>query len=80
MNTPGAGIEIKPGDDLSALAWVNGELKRSLEAAHKALRRYLKEAEAAYALSRETDILEKCLTRLNSGGFNETIQSAAQSR
>ena len=46
MNTPGAGIEIKPGDDLSALAWVNGELRRSLEAAHKALRRYLKEAEA----------------------------------
>ncbi|MBK6472852.1 MAG: Hpt domain-containing protein [Betaproteobacteria bacterium] len=34
-------------DDLSALAWVNGELRRSLEAAHKALRRYLKEAEVA---------------------------------
>ncbi|MDP2007308.1 MAG: Hpt domain-containing protein [Rubrivivax sp.] len=47
MNTAGAGIEIKAGDDLSALAWVNGELRRTLEAAHKALRRYLKEAEAA---------------------------------
>ena len=35
------------GDDLSALAWVHGELRRSLEAAHKALRRYLKEVEAA---------------------------------
>jgi len=34
-------------DDLSALAWVNGELRRSLEAANKALRRFLKEAEAA---------------------------------
>ena len=34
-------------DDLSALAWVHGELRRSLEAANKALRRYLKEAEAA---------------------------------
>ena len=34
------------GDDLSALAWVYGELRRSLEAAHKALRRYLKDAEA----------------------------------
>jgi chemosensory pili system protein ChpA (sensor histidine kinase/response regulator) len=33
------------GDDLSALAWVNSELRRSLETAHKALRRYLKEAE-----------------------------------
>ena len=33
-------------DDLSALAWVQGELRRSLENAHKSLRRYLKEAEA----------------------------------
>jgi chemosensory pili system protein ChpA (sensor histidine kinase/response regulator) len=40
-NTPGT-----TGDDLSALAWVHGELRRSLEAANRALRRYLKEAEA----------------------------------
>ena len=33
-------------DDLSALAWVQDELRRSLETAHKAMRRYLKEAEA----------------------------------
>ena len=33
-------------DDLSALAWVHEELRRSLEAAHKALRRFVKEAEA----------------------------------
>jgi len=33
-------------DDLSALAWVHDELRRSLEGAHKAMRRYLKEAEA----------------------------------
>ena len=33
-------------DDLSALAWVQDELRRSLESAHKAMRRYLKEAEA----------------------------------
>jgi chemosensory pili system protein ChpA (sensor histidine kinase/response regulator) len=33
-------------EDLSALAWVHDELRRSLETAHKALRRYLKEAEA----------------------------------
>jgi chemosensory pili system protein ChpA (sensor histidine kinase/response regulator) len=32
--------------DLSALAWVHDELRRTLEAAHKSLRRYLKEAEA----------------------------------
>ena len=34
-------------DDLSALAWVHDELRRSLESAHKSMRRYLKEAEAA---------------------------------
>jgi chemosensory pili system protein ChpA (sensor histidine kinase/response regulator) len=33
-------------EDLSALAWVHDELRRSLEAAHKSLRRYLKDAEA----------------------------------
>ncbi len=33
-------------DDLSALAWVAGELQRSLDAAHKSLRRFLKEAQA----------------------------------
>jgi chemosensory pili system protein ChpA (sensor histidine kinase/response regulator) len=33
-------------EDLSALAWVHDELRRSLETAHKSLRRYLKEAEA----------------------------------
>jgi len=33
-------------DDLSALAWVHDELRRSLEAAHKALRRFVKETEA----------------------------------
>jgi chemosensory pili system protein ChpA (sensor histidine kinase/response regulator) len=32
-------------DDLSTLAWVHDELRRSLESAHKSLRRYLKEAE-----------------------------------
>ncbi|MDH5328751.1 MAG: Hpt domain-containing protein [Aquincola sp.] len=33
-------------EDLSALAWVHDELRRSLEMAHKSMRRYLKEAEA----------------------------------
>ncbi len=33
-------------DDLSALAWVQDELRRSLEAAHKSMRRYLREADA----------------------------------
>ena len=30
-------------DPLSALSWVQDELRRSLETAHKALRRYLNE-------------------------------------
>jgi chemosensory pili system protein ChpA (sensor histidine kinase/response regulator) len=32
--------------DLSTVAWVQGELRRSLEAAHKAMRRFVKEADA----------------------------------
>ncbi|MFO1326968.1 MAG: Hpt domain-containing protein [Rubrivivax sp.] len=36
-----------PTDDLSALAWVQNELRRSLDTAHKSLRRYLKESEVA---------------------------------
>ncbi|MDP4301686.1 hybrid sensor histidine kinase/response regulator [Leptothrix discophora] len=36
-----------PADDLSALAWVLEELRKSLEQAHKGLRRYLREAEAS---------------------------------
>jgi len=34
------------GDDLSAIAWVQEELRRSLDAAHKSLRRFLKDSEA----------------------------------
>ncbi len=36
---------VRPGDDLSAIAWVHEELRRSLDAAHKSLRRFLKDAE-----------------------------------
>ena len=43
----GAAAGAPGGDDLSTLSWVQAELRRSLDAAHKALRRYLKEAEAA---------------------------------
>jgi chemosensory pili system protein ChpA (sensor histidine kinase/response regulator) len=38
--------DTEPVDDLSTLSWVHDELRRSLEAAHKALRRCLKEASA----------------------------------
>ena len=42
-NDPAGPIVV--GDDLSALSWVQDELRRSLELANKALRRYLKEQE-----------------------------------
>ena len=42
--TPDTGVA--GGDDLSALAWVHGELRRSLENAHKALRRYVRESDS----------------------------------
>ena len=38
-----------PGDDLSALAWVQDELRRSLDAAHKSLRRFVKDTETLAA-------------------------------
>ena len=41
---PGAGAA--DADDLSPLAWVYGELRRSLETANRALRRYRREADA----------------------------------
>ena len=47
MDAENAAFNEQPGDDLSALAWVHGELRRSLETAHKSLRRYLKDAESA---------------------------------
>jgi chemosensory pili system protein ChpA (sensor histidine kinase/response regulator) len=45
-------VPVPSSTDLSALAWVHDELRRTLEAAHKALRRFLKEVEAA----RESDL------------------------
>jgi chemosensory pili system protein ChpA (sensor histidine kinase/response regulator) len=44
--SPAVGGGLPDGDDLSALTWVYAELRRSLETAHKSLRRFLKEAEA----------------------------------
>ncbi len=44
MHTPTR--DIDSSTDLSALAWVHDELRRSLDAAHKSLRRFVKESEA----------------------------------
>ncbi|HET9645180.1 MAG TPA: hybrid sensor histidine kinase/response regulator, partial [Burkholderiaceae bacterium] len=48
-------------DDLSALAWVHEELRKSLDAAHKALRRYQREAEA---LQSDVDALDPGVLRV----------------
>jgi len=40
--------QIDTLDDVSALAWVQDELRKSLDAAHKALRRTLKETESTF--------------------------------
>ncbi|HET8868880.1 MAG TPA: Hpt domain-containing protein, partial [Aquabacterium sp.] len=48
-------------DDLSALAWVHEELRKSLDAAHKALNRCLKESAAAEAS--DLDALDPAVLR-----------------
>ena len=46
MTQTPSGSRVDSSSDLSAVTWVHGELRRSLEAAHKALRRFVKEADA----------------------------------
>lgn len=53
--------DAPPADDVSALAWVHGELRKSLETAHKALRRHLKEAEALG--SSDVDVVDAAVLR-----------------
>jgi chemosensory pili system protein ChpA (sensor histidine kinase/response regulator) len=48
-------------EDLSTLVWVQEELKRSLEAAHKALRRFIKEADATS--SSDMDVVDPVVLR-----------------
>ena len=42
--------QMSDPSDLSAVAWVHDELRRTLEAAHKALRRFSREVEAVDGL------------------------------
>ncbi|EHR73034.1 chemotaxis protein histidine kinase-like protein [Burkholderiales bacterium JOSHI_001] len=56
-----ANRDIDASGDLSTLAWVSDELRRSLETAHKALRRHLKEAES-HAGS-DTDVVDPAILR-----------------
>jgi chemosensory pili system protein ChpA (sensor histidine kinase/response regulator) len=61
LPTPTPEPEATAGDDLSALAWVQGELRRSLDTAHKALRRYVKEAEAV--VTSDVDAVDPAVLR-----------------
>ena len=57
-------------DDLSALAWVQEELRRSLEAAHKGLRRFVKETEAlgdSDVDTVDTGVLRTARTQIHQG-------------
>ena len=47
--------------DLSALAWVHDELRRSLEAAHKALRRFMKDSDTVF--DADTDDVDPAVLR-----------------
>ena len=60
----------KTAADLSALAWVHDELRRSLDAAHKALRRFVKEAEALHGS--DVDVVDPGF------GRGEIVHSAAR--
>ena len=61
MDTRIATTKSESADDLSALAWVHDELRRSLDAAHKSLRRYLKESEAL--ASSDVDTVDPAILR-----------------
>ena len=58
-----------PGDDLSALSWVQEELRRSLEAAHKALRRYLKE----HAQGSDLDSVDPAVLRQARSQYHQSV-------
>ena len=58
MNSP---RDTEKADDLSALAWVQDELRKSLDTAHKALRRFVKEAEAQ--LGSDVDVVDPAVLR-----------------
>jgi chemosensory pili system protein ChpA (sensor histidine kinase/response regulator) len=54
-------LDTPLGADLSALSWVHVELRRSLETAHKALRRYLKELDTG--AGSDVDVVDAAVLR-----------------
>jgi chemosensory pili system protein ChpA (sensor histidine kinase/response regulator) len=53
--------DASPSGDLSALAWVHDELRRTIESAHKALRRFFKEAQASAGA--DVDVIDPSILR-----------------
>jgi chemosensory pili system protein ChpA (sensor histidine kinase/response regulator) len=58
-------------EDLSALAWVHDELRRSLEAAHKSLRRHLKEAESV--VGSDVDAVDPSVLRAARAQMHQSV-------
>ncbi len=58
-------------EDLSALAWVHDELRRSLEAAHKSLHRYLKEAESV--VGSDVDAVDPAVLRAARAQLHQSV-------
>ena len=52
---------LEPQLDLSSLSWVHDELRRSLDAAHKSLRRFVKEQDALGAS--DVDVVDPAILR-----------------
>ena len=79
---PNATTRGAPADDLSALAWVQDELRRTLEAAHKSMRRCLKEAESLGASDVDTvdpAVLRSARSQIHQGvGALELVNQAAR--
>ena len=61
MDSPRADSDRHEPIDLSALAWVQDELRRSLEAAHKALRRFMKDSDTVF--DADTDDVDPSVLR-----------------
>ena len=58
-------------DDLSTLAWVQEELRRSLDAAHKALRRFVKDTETL--ASSDIDAIDPVVLRTARSQFHQGV-------
>ncbi|MEO8124401.1 MAG: Hpt domain-containing protein, partial [Burkholderiales bacterium] len=61
MDSPRADSDRHEPIDLSALAWVHDELRRSLDAAHKALRRFMKDSDTVF--DADTDDVDPSVLR-----------------